>query len=372
MGVSLNEVFNALQIYMGSLYVNNFNDFGRSWQVNVQADTQFRRSAEDVRKLQVRNETGQMVPLDTLAEIRSISGPVMVIRYNMYPAAAINGNMAPGTSSGQAIDLMEQVVGRQLLPSMAIEWTELTLMQNLAGNTAMYVFALAVVSGLPGPGGPVRKLVAAAGGDPRRADVPALLDRRRGVMHMDINIFTQIGFVVLVGLASKNAILIVEFAKQQREAGMDRRRGHPGGLPAAPAADHDDLLRLHPGRRPAGHRRGGRGRDAAHAGHRRIQRHARRHPLWNLPHPGLLLRHRPPGGEEARTANDAELSNRSQRFARRRSSGRLHGVKVKPPSQVHEDPLRNPVMPTPRGRTFSSPTVKRGKGAGRLMQVRRR
>ena len=116
MGVSLNEVFNALQIYMGSLYVNNFNDFGRSWQVNVQADTQFRRTAEDVRKLQVRNETGQMVPLDTLAEIRNISGPVMVIRYNMYPAATINGNMAPGTSSGQAIHLMEQVVGQATAP----------------------------------------------------------------------------------------------------------------------------------------------------------------------------------------------------------------------------------------------------------------
>jgi len=145
MGVSLNEVFNALQIYMGSLYVNNFNDFGRSWQVNVQADTRFRRTAEDVHKLQVQSQAGQMVPLDTLAEIRNISGPVMVLRYNMYPAATINGNMAPGTSSGQAIKLMEQVVGRQLLPSMAVEWTELTLMQNLAGNTAMYVFGLAVV-----------------------------------------------------------------------------------------------------------------------------------------------------------------------------------------------------------------------------------
>ena len=224
MGVSLNEVFNALQIYMGSLYVNNFNDFGRSWQVNVQADTQFRRSAEDVRKLQVRNETGQMVPLDTLAEIRSISGPVMVIRYNMYPAATINGNMAPGTSSGQAIDLMEQVVGRQLLPSMAMEWTELTLMQNLAGNTAMYVFALAVV---------LVFLVLAAQYESWSLPLAVILVVPMcllcsiagvAVMHMDINIFTQIGFIVLVGLASKNAILIVEFARQQRESGMDCRQ----------------------------------------------------------------------------------------------------------------------------------------------------
>ena len=222
-GVSLTDVFNALQVYMGSLYVNNFNEFGRSWQVNVQADAGFRRSIEDVRQLQVRTLSGEMVPLSTLAEVHNTSGPVMVIRYNMYPAATINGSMSPGTSSGQAIRLMEQVVGRELPPAMTLEWTELTLMQNLAGNTAMYVFALAVV---------LVFLVLAAQYESWSLPLAVilvvpmcLLCSIAGValMRMDINIFTQIGFIVLVGLASKNAILIVEFAKQQRESGMARR-----------------------------------------------------------------------------------------------------------------------------------------------------
>jgi len=164
-----------------------------------------------------------MVPLSTLVGVRDISGPVMVLRYDMYPAATINGNVAPGTSSGQAIGLMEQVAKQELPRAMTAEWTELTLMQNLAGNTAMYVFALAVV---------LVFLVLAAQYESWSLPLAVilvvpmcLLCSIAGVAlaRMDINIFTQIGFVVLVGLASKNAILIVEFAKQQREGGKSRR-----------------------------------------------------------------------------------------------------------------------------------------------------
>lgn len=222
LGVSVGDVFNTLQEYMGSLYVNNFNQFGRSWQVNVQADAGFRRRIDDVLQMKVRNLSGEMVPLATLVNVRNISGPVMMVRYNMYSAAAVNGNVSPGTSSGQAIGLMEGLARDVLPPAMAIQWTELTYMQILAGSTAMTVFALAVV---------LVFLVLAAQYESWSLPMAVilvvpmcLLCSIAGVAleHMDVNIFTQIGFVVLVGLASKNAILIVEFARQQRDSGVAR------------------------------------------------------------------------------------------------------------------------------------------------------
>ncbi|MCE5267411.1 MAG: efflux RND transporter permease subunit [Planctomycetaceae bacterium] len=223
MGVSVGDVFDMLQVYVGSLYVNNFNEFGRSWQVNVQADSTHRRSLDDILQMKVRNQRGEMVPLATMATASPMSGPVMVMRYNMYPAAAINGAPAPGVSSGQAISLMENVGRNVLLPAMELQWTELTYMQILAGSTAMTVFALAVV---------LVFLVLAAQYESWSLPLAVILVVPMcllcsiagvAIMHMDVNIFTQIGFVVLVGLASKNAILVVEFARQQRQAGVAGR-----------------------------------------------------------------------------------------------------------------------------------------------------
>jgi multidrug efflux pump len=222
LGVSMEEVFDALQVNLGGYYVNDFNRFGRTWQVNVQADARFRISTEEVKQLKVRNVRGDMVPLGTLADVREVTGPVMLTRYNMYPAAAINGNTAPGVSSGQAIPLMQDMADRELPQSMSSEWTELTFMQILAGSTAMLVFAGAVV---------LVFLVLAAQYESWSLPLAVilvvpmcLLCSIAGValVGMDINIFTQIGFVVLVGLASKNAILIVEFAKKQHEDGIER------------------------------------------------------------------------------------------------------------------------------------------------------
>ena len=223
MGVPLSSVFQTLQIYLGSFYVNDFNRFGRTWQVNLQADAPFRLRPEDVAALKVRNLLGEMVPLGTLADVRDVPGPVMVTRYNMYPAAAINGTPEAGVSSGEAIETVDRLAREKLPKSMSIEWTEIAYMQLLAGNTALMVFAMSVV---------LVFLVLAAQYESWSLPLAVILVvplcllcsvAGVAIVGLDINIFTQIGFVVLVGLASKNAILIVEFAKSQREAGVGVR-----------------------------------------------------------------------------------------------------------------------------------------------------
>jgi multidrug efflux pump len=222
MGVQVSDIFNVLQTNLGAYYVNNFNLNSRTWQVNVQADPSFRAKVGDIRQLQVRNNQGQMIRLGTVLDVRDSAGPVMILRYNMYAAAAINGDAGPDTSSGQAVSLMQQTAKKELPTSMAVEWTELAYLQNQAGNTAMWFFALAVVFVF---------LVLAAQYESWKLPLAVILVVPMclfcsvvglQIAHKDVNIFTQIGFVVLVGLASKNAILIVEFAKQQQEAGVSR------------------------------------------------------------------------------------------------------------------------------------------------------
>jgi multidrug efflux pump subunit AcrB len=222
LGIPVRDVFSTLQVYLGSYYVNNFNNFGRTWQVVVQADQGFRAKVDEIRELQVRNYQGQMVRLGTLMDVRDTSGPVMLLRYNLYAAAAITGNPAPGTSSGEAIALVQQVANEELPRSMGYDWTELTYVQLQAGNTALAAFALAVVFVF---------LVLAALYESWTLPLAVilvvpmcLLCSIAGVelAGSEVTIFTQIGFVVLVGLASKNAILIVEFAKQLQETGVPR------------------------------------------------------------------------------------------------------------------------------------------------------
>jgi multidrug efflux pump len=223
-GVQVSDIFSTLQVYLGSYYVNNFNEYGRTWQVNIQADARFRKDIAAIKQLQVRNSLGSMVRLGTLLDVQDKAGPVMIMRYNMYSAAAINADAAPGTSSGQAVSLMQDIADHELPRTMATEWTDLAYLQLQAGNSAMYFFFLAVVFVF---------LVLAAQYESWRLPLAVILVVPMCLFcsvvglqaaGMEINIFTQIGFVVLVGLASKNAILIVEFAKQQQEMGVPRRQ----------------------------------------------------------------------------------------------------------------------------------------------------
>lgn len=223
LGVQVSDIFNTLEVYLGSYYVNNFNEFGRTWQVNIQADPKFRSKTSDILQLQVRNNQNQMVRMGTLMSVRDTSGPVVVMRYNLYSAASITGNPGPGTGSGDAIKLMEEVSKKQLGFGMKLEWTELAYLQNQAGDTAMWFFVLAVVFVF---------LVLSAQYESWKLPLAVilvvpmcLLCSIVGVQiaGIEVTVFTQIGFVVLVGLACKNAILIVEFAKQKQEVGVPRR-----------------------------------------------------------------------------------------------------------------------------------------------------
>ncbi|HEV2506091.1 MAG TPA: efflux RND transporter permease subunit [Mesorhizobium sp.] len=220
-GVPLNTIFETLQVNLGSLYANDFNRFGRTYRVMVQADAPFRMQPEDIGRLKVRNATGNMIPLSALLTIKHSSGPDRVMHYNGFPSADISGSPAPGYSFGQATAAMERIASETLPAGMAFEWTDLAYQEKQAGDTAMYVFPLSVLLAF---------LILAA--QYNSWSLPfavlliapmALLSAIAGVWFTggDNNIFTQIGFVVLVGLAAKNAILIVEFARAKEDEGVD-------------------------------------------------------------------------------------------------------------------------------------------------------
>lgn len=219
LNVPITEIFNTLQIYLGSLYVNDFNEFGRTYSVRVQADAPYRARAEDIGRLKVRSTTGEMIPLSALLSVDTVAGPERALRYNGFLAADVNGNAAPGFSSGQAQAAVERIAAETLPPGFAFEWTELTYQEIIAGNSGIVIFPLALL---------LVFLVLAAQYESLTLPIAILLIVPAGLFSAlagiwltagDNNIFTQIGLIVLVGLSAKNAILIVEFARELEAEG---------------------------------------------------------------------------------------------------------------------------------------------------------
>ncbi len=219
LAIPLNDVFNTLQAYLGSAYVNDFNQFGRTWQVKVQADAKFRLKPEDIRQLEVRNKTGDMIPLGTLIRVDETLGPQTILRYNLYPAASITGSAAEGFSSGEALNLMEKMAQTKFPDSLGFEWTGMSYQEKQVGSEVIVVFVLAIV---------LVFLVLAAQYESWSLPmavilvVPlALLGTVVALMmrEFDNSVYTQIGIVLIIGMASKNAILIVELASELRAKG---------------------------------------------------------------------------------------------------------------------------------------------------------
>jgi multidrug efflux pump subunit AcrB len=222
LGVSIPDVFSALQIFLGSSYVNDFNLFGRTFRVVAQAESEDRLDLKDVLKLRVRNNQGDTVPLGSFTTVQDRSGPYRLPRYNLYPAAELDGAAAPGYSQGQAIEIMQRLAAEVLPDGYSYEWTTLAFQQQRAGSTAIFAFLLAVSFVF---------LVLAAQYESLTLPLAVILivpmcvvAAITGVLirGMDNNILTQVGFIVLIGLAAKNAILMVEFAKQLEDQGYGR------------------------------------------------------------------------------------------------------------------------------------------------------
>ena len=236
--VAVTDVFLALQVYLGGLYINDFNYLGRTWRVVAQADAPFRATAQDVARFETRNSAGQMVPLGAVMNLTNTTGPDRIQRYDLYNTAEISGASAPGYSSGQALDAMREVAAQVLPRQYTAEWTDLAYQEELAGNTALFIFPLCILFVWLTHSAEYESFALSTA---IILIVPmCLLCGIGGVwlMHMDNNIFTQIGFVVLAGMSVKNAVLIVEFAKQQQE--------HHPGMNAADAAIEAAHLRLRP------------------------------------------------------------------------------------------------------------------------------
>jgi len=225
LGVNVNEVNQALELMIGSVFINDFNFLGRTYRVTAQADAPYRISENDIMNIRVKNNEGYMVPLGSVSSMEETTGPSRVPRYNLFPAAALSGNIAPGFSTGMVLNRMEELAAQQLPEGISFEWTELAFQQRQAGDIAIFIFILSVIFAF---------LILSAQYESWLLPLAIILivpmcifsaSIGLQIMGQSVNVLTQIGLIVLIALASKNAILIVEFAKQKEDIGMNRWKG---------------------------------------------------------------------------------------------------------------------------------------------------
>ncbi len=311
----MTNIFEAMRVFMGSAYVNDFNMFGRTYRVTAQADGDYRLDQESVSKIRVRNADGDMVPLGSLVTFQEIAGPERVPRYNLFPSAEVQGAARPGISSGQALQIMRALAQEKLPPGVNYEWTDLSFQEAKVGRTGYYIFVLSVIF-----------VFLALSAQYESWSLPlaillivpmCLFSAAFGVwLHgREINILTQIGFVVLIALAAKNVDPDRGVRAAVGGAGQGHHLGRGGSLPAAAAAHHHDVAGVHAGRGaalPGG--RGGRG-DAHRARHGGVLGHDRRDAVRPDLHAGVLRGHPPAGGHQAGRAGAKARGAGSRRVA---------------------------------------------------------